>query len=201
MLYVNLPGFGNEQVVTDFQRIFPQVRKARGLILDVRQKVGGNAGHGYAIISRLINHPIERSHWKTRQYLPALRAWGQKEQWHGEKDDVIPPNGETPFLGLIAILTGPRTETAAEDFVVALLASKRATVIGERTARSTGQPLVIDLPGRGRTRICTKRDTYPDGREFVGVGIVPDMEVHLMGAELAAGRDIILEKAIQILAP
>jgi C-terminal processing protease CtpA/Prc len=25
--------------------------------------------------------------------------------------------------------------------------------------------------------VCTKKDTYPDGREFVGYGIQPDIEV------------------------
>ena len=34
-----------------------------------------------------------------------------------------------------------------------------------------------NLPGGGRARICTKRDTYPDGREFVGFGIQPDFKV------------------------
>jgi hypothetical protein len=29
----------------------------------------------------------------------------------------------------------------------------------------------------GSARICTKKDTYPNGKEFVGYGIKPDIEV------------------------
>ena len=37
--------------------------------------------------------------------------------------------------------------------------------------------LALQLPGGGRANICSKRDTYPDGRDFVGVGIAPDIVV------------------------
>lgn len=99
------------------------------------------------------------------------------------------------------MLTGSGTVSAAEDFVVPLHASGRATLVGERTAGTTGQPLLIKLPGGGRARICTKRDSYPDGREFVGVGVIPDVEVHATQKSIAAGRDVVLEKGVEVLAP
>ena len=89
-------------------------------------------------------------------------------------------------------------KVAAEDFVVALHAAERATLVGEKTAGTTGQPLIIDLPG-GSARICTKWDTYPDGRDFVGVGVIPDVEVRPTQAALAAGTDIVLEKGLEVL--
>jgi hypothetical protein len=33
------------------------------------------------------------------------------------------------------------------------------------------------LPGGGGARVCSKRDTYPDGGEFAGIGIQPDVVV------------------------
>ena len=71
--------FSTNQVVKDFENIFPQVQKAKGLILDIRHNHGGNSGNGNAIISMLIDKPINDLRWKTRQYMPAFRAWGQKE--------------------------------------------------------------------------------------------------------------------------
>ena len=41
---VNLPSFQTNQVVKDFEKIFPQVQKANGLILDIRHNHGGNSG-------------------------------------------------------------------------------------------------------------------------------------------------------------
>ena len=46
----------------------------------------------------------------------------------------------------------------------------------------------------------TKRDTYPDGREFVGVGILPDILVEATLDDFLRGRDPVLEKAVSLLA-
>jgi len=199
IVYVNLPSFESDSVVRDFDAIFPQVQKAKGLILDVRHNGGGSTGNGDAIISMLTKEKIEGSRWRTRKYLPAFRAWGQKEGWYEGEHDLIQPSKTKPYLGPIVVLTGPNTASAAEDFVVALHASKRATIVGERTAGTTGQPLYIDLPEGGTARICTKWNTYPDGREFVGIGVIPDVELHPTQESLASHTDVALQKGIEVL--
>jgi C-terminal processing protease CtpA/Prc len=199
ILYVNLPSFETNQVVKDFEDIFPQVQKAKGLILDIRHNHGGNSGNGDAIISMLIDKPISWLHLRTREYMPASQACGQQEQWHEEDGHPIQPTRKDPFLGPVVVLTGPETFSAAEDFVVVLHASKRATVVGERTGGSTGQPLMIDLPGGAKAGVCTIHDTYPDGREFVGVGVIPDAEIHPSAVDIATNRDVVLEKALSFL--
>ena len=92
------------------------------------------------------------------------------------------------------------TYSAAEDFVVAFDAMERGHIVGEPTGGSTGQPLLFDLPGGGKGRICTKRDSYPDGREFVGVGVQPQVVVSPRVADLQAERDTVLQKALALLA-
>jgi C-terminal processing protease CtpA/Prc len=99
----------------------------------------------------------------------------------------------------VALLVGPRTFSAAEDFAMAFDVMKRGILVGEATAGSTGQPLVFDLPGGGTARICVKRDSYPDGREFVGKGIQPTIVVAPTVADLRAGRDPVLERAVAAL--
>lgn len=121
---------------------------------------------------------------------------GQSGGWHeGHHDDVAP--ARNPFLGPIVVLTSPRTFSAAEDFLVILKAFGRARLVGERTGGSTGQPLSIEgLPAGGTARVCTKRDMFPDGTEFVGVGVIPDVEVRLTVADIAAGRDVVFEQGL-----
>lgn len=100
----------------------------------------------------------------------------------------------------LVVLIGNNTASAAEDFLIALDDLKgRATTIGERTYGSTGQPLMFDLPGGGSARICTKRDTYPDGREFVGYGVKPDIEVKRTVADYIRKKDVQLDKAIEVI--
>ena len=73
---------------------------------------------------------------------------------------------------------------------------QRGKIVGEATGGSTGQPLIVSLPGGLSARICTKRDTYADGREFVGVGVQPQVVVRPSVADYRAGRDTVLEAAL-----
>jgi C-terminal processing protease CtpA/Prc len=58
---------------------------------------------------------------------------------------------------------------------------------------------LIHLPGGGTLRVCTERNTYPDGREFVGVGVVPDIQATPTIQGIRAGRDEVLEAALRVL--
>lgn len=199
IVYVNLPGFGSDNVVKEFDKVFDKIKKARGLILDVRQNGGGSTSYGYAIMSQLVNKSVPGSHWKSRKYIAAYRAWGRDEQWQEGDHSTIEPHKTRHYGGPVVVLAGPRTGSAAEDFVVAFQTSERGKVIGQKTRGSTGQPLTIKLPGGGGARICTKRDTYPDGREFVGIGVIPDIEIGPTRQDIAEERDAVLEKALDVL--
>ncbi len=197
---VALNSFSSSDVVQAFNEKFKEVSRAKGLIIDVRKNGGGSSRHGHAIIAQLIDKAIPTTRWKTPQYRAAFRAWGRDEQWYDGGSKMITPETAAPFLGPVVVLIGPETNSAAEDFVVPLHAAGRATIVGQKSSGSTGQPLRFSfLDGKIRGRVCTKRDTYPDGREFVGVGIIPDVEINPAPADIAAGRDVVLEKAIEIL--
>jgi carboxyl-terminal processing protease len=70
-------------------------------------------------------------------------------------------------------------------------------MIGQATGGSTGQPVSFDLPGGGKARVCGKNDMYPDGKEFVGIGIMPDVPVERKAADLHKGKDAVLLKALE----
>ena len=72
---------------------------------------------------------------------------------------------------------------------------------GDRRWQHVGSgfsPGRVTGPGGCGARICTKRDVYPDGREFVGVGIIPDVVVDPF---LTEGEDPVLERALEIVKP
>lgn len=199
--YVRILHFGDRSAADAFEAHFDEIAKADGLVIDVRENGGGNSGEGYRLLSRLTDKPFRTSRWRTREYLPTYRAWSRPEGVHAEDAGEIPPDGKRLYTGPVMVLTSARTYSAAEDFVVAFDAMKRGRIVGEVTGGSTGQPLVFDLPGGGKSRICTKRDSYPDGREFVGVGVQPQVVVHPRVADLRAGRDTVLQAALKQLFP
>jgi carboxyl-terminal processing protease len=64
------------------------------------------------------------------------------------------------------------------------------------TYDSNGQPIFFDLAGGGSFRIFSKRVTYPDGTEFVGYGISPDIFIERLPEHLIQEKDIALHRAI-----
>jgi CubicO group peptidase (beta-lactamase class C family)/C-terminal processing protease CtpA/Prc len=194
--YVALNGFDDQQVVQQFEAAFAEIAKTDALVIDIRNNGGGDSGLGYRILSSLTDKPFKTSRWRTRSYRPSFRAWGAPEDWHDGGRGERSPHGVKLYANPVVLLTSPRTYSAAEDFAVAFDVMRRGKIIGEATGGSTGQPLFFDLPGGGRARVCTKRDSYPDGREFVGYGVQPQVAVAQTVADFRANRDSVLEAAL-----
>jgi C-terminal processing protease CtpA/Prc len=195
--YVALRTFSDNALVGDFDGAFAEIRKADALILDVRNNGGGSSNIGWSILGYLTDRPFSGSQWRTRDYKPSYRAWGMPEKWYGQPASVQSPHGPDPYRKPVVVLTNAHTYSAAEDFAVVFDAMKRGKIVGEPTGGSTGQPLSFPLPGGGSARVCTKHDRYPDGREFVGVGIQPNILVRPTIEDFRAGRDTVLDAAIR----
>jgi carboxyl-terminal processing protease len=198
--YVALRSFGSQEVVKEFAAAFAEIQKSNSLILDVRENGGGSSNIGYDILGYLTDKPFLSSQWSTREYRPSFRAWGRVEQSYQGEPSPILPHGANAYTKAVVVLTSAETYSAAEDFLVAFDSMKRGTIIGEPTGGSTGQPLVFALPGGGYARVCSKHDRYPDGREFVGVGVQPNILVHPTVADFRAGNDTVLSAALNFLA-
>ena len=195
--HVQLNTFGSPEAADQFEARFEDISSADGLILDVRNNGGGNSGVGYRVLCTLTDaESIPTSSWRTRLYRPAYRAWGQSESTEGDPTGRWGCNDTRHYAGPVAILTSPRTFSAAEDFAVAFDLMEAGPIVGEPTGGSTGQPLFFRLPGGGSGRVTSKRDAYPDGRDFVGTGVLPDVTVTPTVADVRAGEDGILEAAV-----
>jgi len=201
IIYFKLSTFIFEQIVEDFYKELDQLdlEKTKGMILDIRHNMGGNSDYAFKILSRLIDKPVEAAKWKTRKYLPAFRSWGRPEEWYEGNMGIVHPSPEKRYSGPLIILTWHTTLSAAEDFLVPLKFSKRAKIVGDITGGSTGNPITLQLPGGYILRICAKRDTFPDGEEFVGTGIEPDIKVKITQKDIYENRDRVLEKVVEMI--
>ncbi|CAA0179482.1 S41 family peptidase [Tenacibaculum maritimum] len=175
------------------------------------------------------DNQLQSSKSSSRLHIPTFKAWGliynlkakDTLQGSGENRKMIrqayltTQNSffhEFPYATIenhlkkserivipIAILIGNYTASAAEDFLIAANNQKHITTIGEPTYGSTGQPMLFNLPGGATARICTKKDTFPNGQEFVGFGIQPDIFVKKSYQDYLNNTDPVLQKAIQYL--
>lgn len=180
--------------------LFGEILQARGLILDLRENGGGNSGTGFRILDHLTPDSFAVGEWATLEYRPLDRARGRGAQERKEPSLRWPPHGGEPFRGPVAVLIGPRTGSAAEDFCVAFDLMNRGVLVGEPTTGSTGQPLGFSLPGGGSGQVCTAHCYYPGGKEFVGVGVMPQLLIRQTVADIREGRDPVLEAAARFAA-
>ncbi|HET6431943.1 S41 family peptidase [Dyella sp.] len=198
--YLAVNEFEDDAGPRAFAEHLPRILASKGLILDVRHNGGGSASYGLDILSYLSDQPIQEEARRSLEYVPVFRAWnGSYVAWRTLASRPFEKPHEAHFRGPVAVLAGPRTFSAGEDFVVSFKLMKRGLLIGETTGGSTGQPLQFELPGGGHARICAKRDTWPDGTEFVGQGIVPNLRVAPTIGDIRAGRDPVVERAAAVL--
>lgn len=193
--YVSLNSFGNNEAAEEFEKNFDAIAKTAALIIDVRRNGGGNSNVGWYVLSMLTDKNFRTSKWHTREYRPVFRAWGRPEGKYGNDAGNFSAHKSKYYDKPVVVLTSPATFSAAEDFAVAFDVLERGLIIGEATGGSTGQPLFFRLPGGGSARVTSKRDSYPDGKEFVGVGIQPDKLVQQTVKDIRSGRDTVLEAA------
>lgn len=207
--YVALNSFMDVAIVKQFETIKPDLLKARALILDLRVNTGGNSDNGVAILTHFSEGDLVGSRSRTRQTTAARRAWGQfggehppiapSDNWVEFDPWVVPESPGDKITVPTAVLIGRGTISAAEDFLVMADSIPHFTTIGSPTYGSTGQPLFFDLPGGGLGFVVTKHDSYPDGREFVGPGVKPKIQVTYRLEDIASGIDVDLEEALRFL--
>ena len=227
--HVELNSFGEDKIVAEFKAMLPQLQTAKGIILDVRQNGGGDTGIGAEILKYFTNEKqLTGSVWRTREHRASFKAWGtyyarekydstqagndsyqralktaKGDFWYSGNAMTFDNNvNESKLLMPVVVLAGTNTASAAEDFLIIIrqLKTTRIPIIGEPSMGTTGQPLPFDLPGGGSARVCTKRDTYADGTDFVGIGVKPDIEVKPTVQSIMSGKDIALERAVATLA-
>ena len=166
------------------------------LIVDVRKNDGGSTP--VQLSCHLMDRPFQGWASKARQYNALHKAWGSPDSWYMEDPAWFQPESKG-FCGRMAILIGGATGSAAEDFVMPFKESGRALIVGETTFGSSGQPLTVSLMDRMTFRVGTRRQFFPDGRLFEGVGIEPDNAVSLSRDDVLAGRDPVVDQAVALL--
>ena len=195
--YVELNSFSNTEASQGFADNFEEIAKADAIVFDVRKNGGGSSSYGYDVLSRLTQKPFAVSSWKTMNYRPSFRAWGYATDSYESTGNMELPNPDQHYAGPVAVLSGTSTFSAAEDFLVAFDVMDRGPIIGQASGGSTGQPLGFYLPGGGSARVTTKRDTYPDGSDFVGDGVQPDTLAPPTVKAFIERRDLALEAALR----
>lgn len=168
--YIKIPSFFYPEFEERALAYVETFARAAYLIVDIRGNGGGNTPN--ALLQALMDRPYRR--WT---------------------DSYPAPSG---YPGQLSLLIDRATWSAAEDLAMPFKDNRRATLIGEPSGGSTGQPYFHTFENGLQFSIGAQRVRMPDGATFEGVGLLPDIAVNVQCADLYAGRDPVLEKAVSI---
>ncbi|MFD1875562.1 S41 family peptidase [Hymenobacter bucti] len=186
--YLTLATLEKNQLPTIMQAF----RHTKGLIIDLR-----NYPHEFVV--------YDLARYFVTEPTPFVRVSAPDLTYPGQFLDkapllVRPGGGLPPYQGQVLLLVNEQTQSQAEFTAMALRCAPKARLLGSSTAGADGNVSdEIFLPGGLATRITGLGVYYPDGRETQRIGLVPDIMVSPTPAGLAAGRDELLEQAIQVL--
>lgn len=188
----------SKSVRTNFDSIYKKILRTDGLIIDVRENVGGCTDISQYILRHFTNKPYKTGKWKSPNNIAAHRGWGSDIEWfESEAYEVLPFDNKIIYTRPIVLLADESTFSCAEDFCVDFITLNRGKIVGSKTAGSSGNPLMFKLPGEGVAMICTKQDFSPDGSQYVGFGIIPDIEIIPSIQDMIQNNDPVLEVALK----
>lgn len=206
LAYIRIPSFFGPEYEKRAIELLHEFDAAAALIIDVRDNMGGSTPSD--LTSRLMDRPYRWWTESTPVEMPHFRFLASQGKWEYRpfsrpellwRSSLEQPN-RGAFKGKLALLVDAGCHSACEDFVMPFKENGRATLIGEPTGGSSGQPYIVDLGHEMMVMIGAKREMFPDGSRFEGVGIKPDMQVSPSADDFRQRRDPALELARKHLA-
>jgi C-terminal peptidase prc len=170
-----------------------ELREARALIVDLRENGGGESEAMNDIASIFLGAGLPLGKFTART--------GRTESEPHTRSTMLSMADALPRSRLpLIVLTGARTASASEIFVAALRERGRARIIGETTC---GCVLAIrrrqQLSDGGALDISEMDFHTALGVRLEGNGMTPDEKIIPTRQDVRAGRDRVLERAIEIL--
>jgi carboxyl-terminal processing protease len=191
--YVFLSDFHENYLTDEFPGILEYLKNTKGLIIDIRQKRGGDYNNVESVISRFLTAPLEK---------PPFYLLGQIL-------DLLPfqPQGPFTYTNPVVVLINGSTFSAGELCTEILKQLPNVTAIGDTTgggsAGSQNNPAnakgEFELPSGKLIYIGTIDLRRYDGQPWEWLGIAPDIRVEQTEEDIKNGRDKQLEYAINML--
>ena len=184
--YVDLERIGEGDIPSLLERL----ATARAIAFDVRGRPSGAA-------FSLLAHLSDQSLRMPRLGVPVIFEPDRVDMAFDEVSKTIMP--ESPQLTARKVfLIGPAGLSPAEIFLSTVEHGHLGDLIGSPTLGTSGAVVKLELPGGYSIRFTGSRMLKPDGSRNQGTGVAPTIPVYRTVAGIAAGRDEVLDRALEV---
>ena len=191
--YVFLSDFQENYLTNEFPGILEYLKNTEGLIIDIRQKRGGNPQNIEAVVSRFMNSSID---WPKLYYLDEPYPLNQ-----------LQPRGPFTYTNPVVVLINGSTFSAGELCTEMLKQLPIVTAVGDTTGGgggvgASGSGEIVSnykLPSGKLISTPTGYFERYDGQPIEWLGVPPDIRIEQTEMDIINGRDKQLEFAINML--
>lgn len=165
-----------------------RAQRYRSVILDLRNNPGGYIATLQYLTGQFFDHDVTMYTARERRKSERILAKAPKK----------------PYLGRLVVLINANSASSAEMFSRTLQLQSRAIIVGDRSAgaviTSISVPHVVgfDRVLEYGASMSVADVVMSDGQRLENVGVMPDHRVLPTGADLAAGRDVQMTKALEL---
>jgi carboxyl-terminal processing protease len=177
--YVRFDTFADSKIIDQVLALIDQVG-AEGIVIDVRRNSGGEEHQLRRLLDRVL---------KNDSYIGTERSRGSLQNWRTSK------RGRR-YSGPLVVLIGPITASAAEIFAAAVKDNARGPLLGRMSNGAVLAAKLFPLPDGGQVQVPVSDFVRAGDRRIEGVGVEPDIRVIPSLAEIHAGRDPVVERAV-----
>ena len=184
----NVPSFTGDK--DQIKRVAGRLGKYKSVVLDLRGNPGGYQDNLTLLLGCFFDHDVTIGQPKGRG--------------KSAKPVIAKTQGAKAFPGKLVVIVDSDSGSAAELFARVIQLEKRGTVIGDRTAGAVMQARSYSRQMGGEyvviygISIAESEVIMADGQSLENVGVTPDVLVLPAWADIAAGRDPVLARAVAL---
>lgn len=149
-----------------FNTVMGDLADTKGIVIDVRNNIGGHDSAALAIANLFTSQP------KTVFYKQARNKSGSSDI-----TERTLPGTPTAYTNPVYVLTSHSTISAGESFVIAMSQLPQVTTVGKNTSGALSDVHVMQLPNGWMVSLSNEVYWTPNNELFEMVGVTPDIEM------------------------
>ncbi|MFC0215073.1 S41 family peptidase [Paenibacillus chartarius] len=183
--------FDKDAIDAALDRLVRDQGNYRGIVVDLRFNGGGTDVFALDAASRFAKE-------RALAFSKHARSGGYTE-FYKPTPIYVEPHQNRVQAERVVVLTSRVTASAAEAARMAFGTMKHVTIIGETTNGIHSDMLMNILPNKWLVTLSAEQYIAADGKVYEQIGLKPGEEVLLQKADIEAGKDPVLERAIALL--